>query len=134
MIKATYSYFTDEARPRLREIICGSEFWLALLTGLLFGAYGDAFLSSETKVGDVIAGLLTYSAIALGFCVAGLTIALTLAPFQKKEHADVERQRDGFEKTGRLTTCQTPRQFVCTWRSTASSWIESTRSAASLSS
>jgi hypothetical protein len=29
-------------------------------------------------VGDVTTGLIAYAAIALGFCVAGLTISLTL--------------------------------------------------------
>ena len=39
---------------------------------------GDRFFSAFPKIGDLTTGLIAYASIALGFCVAGLTISLTL--------------------------------------------------------
>ena len=78
MIRDLRSYLSDEAKPRIRKIIGGSELWIALACGILIGGWGDRFVGTDLKVGDIVSSLLAYSAIALGFCLSGLIIALTL--------------------------------------------------------
>jgi hypothetical protein len=46
--------------------------------GFVFWHWGGQLFANNPKVGDLTTGLIAYTAIALGFCVAGLTISLTL--------------------------------------------------------
>jgi phosphoglycerol transferase MdoB-like AlkP superfamily enzyme len=78
MINATRQYLRDEIGPRAGNIIGGSELWLSLLIGIACAVWGDQILLGKTKIGDMVSGLLTYASIAFGFCLAGLTLALTL--------------------------------------------------------
>jgi len=78
MIKSLLQYLREETFPRRSEILKGSELWLGIVVGVLCGHWGYLVIPQTTKVGDVCVALLTYAAIALGFCLAGLTLVLTL--------------------------------------------------------
>ncbi len=78
MIRALSQYMTDEAVPRWKAILLG---WEMIISGVVLGffvSFGGRFFSEHPKVNDVTTGLIAYASIALGFCVAGLTISLTL--------------------------------------------------------
>jgi hypothetical protein len=78
MIKACLRYLQQEAAPRWRGIIFTADFVLSVAVGYAVGTWGHHVLPESTKVSDVGIALLTYAAIALGFCLAGLTLVLTL--------------------------------------------------------
>ncbi len=78
MIRATWQYIHDEALPRIGSIMKGSELWISVLAGTLLGHFADDVISGVKPVDTVAGALLTYAAIAFGFCLAGLTLALTL--------------------------------------------------------
>ena len=78
MVKALNQYLRDEGVPRWRKIIVTPETFVALGVGATFLLFGDTFFSEFPKISDLTTGLIAYAAIALGFCVAGLTISLTL--------------------------------------------------------
>jgi hypothetical protein len=59
------------------EILRGSGFWLSAVAGVVVGLLAPHF-ASDTKLGDALTIVLAYAAIAFGFSVAGLTVALTL--------------------------------------------------------
>lgn len=78
MLRPLTRYIKEESVPRWRDICLTWEalLSLAVLVGFLFLA--NRFFSDYPKVGDLTTGLIAYCAIALGFCVAGLTISLTI--------------------------------------------------------
>ncbi len=78
MMRVVFAYLRDEVFPRLNSILRGSELWIAIALAATIGLTGDRWLLGTIKILDAAIVLLTYCAIALGFCVAGLTIALTL--------------------------------------------------------
>jgi hypothetical protein len=79
MIKAILNYIAKEALPRWKEILFGSELWVALIAGAYIALYPDSLHSLNTsKSGDIGSLLLTYAAIALGFALTGMTVVLTL--------------------------------------------------------
>lgn len=78
MIKALGHYVTDEAVPRVREIILSTDFVVAVALGCFAAFFGDSVNLADAKIGDIVGALLTYAAIAFGFCLSGLTVALTL--------------------------------------------------------
>jgi hypothetical protein len=78
MIRAFRHYARDEVVPRIGTIIFSTEFFVASALGILAAKWGGSANLADVKVGDVVAALLTYSAIAFGFCLSGLTVALTL--------------------------------------------------------
>lgn len=78
MISALIQYFCEEGIPRFWRIVFSAESAISLAIGCLFFKWGDRFFSATPKTGDLSTGLIAYTAIALGFCIAGLTISLTL--------------------------------------------------------
>src|ERR1700677_2670567 len=78
MVKPLFQYFRDDGLPRLRQIVVSPESLIAVLVAGAFLRWGDKFFSHQPKIGDLTTGLIAYASIALGFCVAGLTISLTL--------------------------------------------------------
>jgi len=77
MLKPLVQYVRDEAAPRWKEIIWTSETLLAVLAAAVFFVKGPHFFADYPKVGDLTTGIIAYASIALGFCIAGLTISLT---------------------------------------------------------
>ncbi len=86
MIKSIHQYVTEEVCPRIVDILTGSEFILSVLLSAAIAIWGDKVLFGSVKMEQISTALLTYSAIALGFCIAGLTLVLTLpnSEFTKK--------------------------------------------------
>ncbi len=78
MLKPLSQYIRDESLPRWRNICLTPEAFLSWLVFVGFLLCGDKYFSNFPKISDLTTGLIAYSAIALGFCVAGLTISLTL--------------------------------------------------------
>ncbi len=95
MIGACWQYLRDEARPRLASILSGSELWLAVGVGIVVGFFSNGVISGVKPIEPIANALLTYAAIAFGFCLAGLTLALTLpdASFAKKLACSKSRSR-----------------------------------------
>jgi hypothetical protein len=79
VIKAVDWYIRREILTRLSSILnWSSALWVAVITATLLGRCGAYLIPETTKVGAIAAALLTYSAIALGFSLAGLTLVLTI--------------------------------------------------------
>jgi hypothetical protein len=78
MIKPIFQYLRDEGAPRWSNIVIAPETFISVLTGYAFMHFGWKWFSTSPKVADLTTGMIAYAAIALGFCVAGLTISLTL--------------------------------------------------------
>jgi len=78
MVKPLFQYVRDEASPRIRSIIFSPESILSLAVGVGFFHWGRGYFAKVPKIGDLTTGLIAYASIALGFCIAGLTISLTL--------------------------------------------------------
>jgi hypothetical protein len=109
MIKPLYQYVRDEGLPRWRGIIVSPETGFSVLVCVLFFRWGWQWFASSPKVGDVTTGLIAYAAIALGFCVAGLTISLTLPD------RDFASQLAFCKKEGEPTNAYSDLLFVFSW-------------------
>jgi hypothetical protein len=112
-VKPLYQYFKDEGRPRLRQILVSPESLIALLVGGAFLGWGGQFFSQYPKIGDLTTGLIAYASIALGFCVAGLTISLTL-PDQ-----DFATKLACLQEEGETTNAYSDLLFVFSWTAIA---------------
>jgi len=78
VIQAIRLYIRDEVLPRWREVVFGSELWLAVAIALACGLWGNRLALAHAKVGDITSAVLTYAAIAFGFCLSGLSLVLAL--------------------------------------------------------
>jgi hypothetical protein len=78
MIKASRQYLKDECAPRWKEILKGEELWISFFIGVCCFLWGQSLPISHAKGSDFITLILAYAAIVLGFCLAGMTLALTL--------------------------------------------------------
>jgi hypothetical protein len=78
MIQAIWDYFRKEVGPRWRQLLLTSEALIAIVAGWLFSWLGPSSLGSKPLLNEFVTATAAYDAIALGFCVAGMTIALTL--------------------------------------------------------
>jgi hypothetical protein len=78
MIMPVFQYIRDEGLPRRWKILISPETGIGVAVSALCLIWGKHWFSQSPKVGDLTTGLIAYAAIALGFCVAGLTISLTL--------------------------------------------------------
>ncbi len=86
MLKTLWQYLHQEVGTRLGEIVLTSEVVLAIITALAVALKSEVVFHENPKVADVAPVLLSYAAIALGFCVAGLTVSLTLPDRVFAEH------------------------------------------------
>ncbi len=77
MIVALASFVWVQVRPRASGVLIASETGVAAACGILVGLYGERIPLGAADTGDVVLTTLTYAAIAFGFSVAGLTIALS---------------------------------------------------------
>jgi hypothetical protein len=78
ILNVTYRFLSTAVFPRGWEIIFTQESLIAITLGCIAGAIGGSTFPDSGKLVDVCLGFVGYGAIALGFCVAGVTIALTL--------------------------------------------------------
>lgn len=78
MLSAVGRYLVRQVLVRWRDIVSSSEFLLALVAGVLFAFLPSSAQIAQTTLGDLATGVLAYAAVAFGFCLAGMTVALTL--------------------------------------------------------
>jgi hypothetical protein len=78
MIKPVISYLGDEVAPRFRRVVWQPQVAIALGIGVLCFMCGRRWASSEIKLTDIAGLILTYAAIAFGFCITGMALVLTL--------------------------------------------------------
>lgn len=78
MIKTLASYLADEVAPRWKAILAGSGLWISVFIGVVIGCFGEHLLVATRSVESLSTAMLTYASIAFGFCLAGLTLVLTL--------------------------------------------------------
>lgn len=115
MFTTLWRYFYKEAWPRRSEILRGGEFWVALGLGVLTGVLAPK-LASDTKLGDALTVVLAYAAIAFGFSVAGLTVALTLPDTAFVHHlATAEPKGEKLRELRRKPNAYGDLLFVYSW-------------------
>ncbi|HEY4742643.1 MAG TPA: hypothetical protein VIH76_18750 [Candidatus Acidoferrales bacterium] len=78
MFKPLAQYLKQEVVPRWKKVLVTWESAISALVVYLFAKYGTHLFSASPRVSDIVTGVAAYAAIALGFCIAGLTISLTL--------------------------------------------------------
>jgi hypothetical protein len=78
MIRPLRSYASKEVKPRLRRIVLQPQVALAVAIGAACIFFGDQFPAYQLKSSDVVSMVLTYAAIAFGFCITGMVLVLTL--------------------------------------------------------
>jgi len=108
MLRPLKQYLLDEGVPRWRSIILTPETFIAILVSAVFLLYGDQWFD-KPKIGDLTTGLIAYASIALGFCVAGLTISLTLPD------RDFASKLATLKRPGESTNSYSDLLFVFSW-------------------
>jgi len=86
VLTALASFCRRDVVPRITEIVLTQDFVISLSLGVALAVWGPSHLTGAPRLADFAMGYLAYAAIALGFCVAGMTITLTLPdrPFLEK--------------------------------------------------
>jgi Zn-dependent protease len=111
IVRTLAGYVKREVGPRTSELLWSQHTLIAAVTGIAV-ALGASRITGAPKVADIALGFLAYAAIALGFCVAGITISLTLPDLeflQKLSKCEIEG-KEGNALSGLL--------FVFTWAGT----------------
>jgi hypothetical protein len=93
MIKTLWNYFREDVACRASAIVFTSEMLIALLVAAAFGWRGERIFHDGPTVVDVAPMILSYSAIAMGFCIAGLTVSLTLPDREFAEYLAKSRSK-----------------------------------------
>lgn len=93
MREAVQDFWKNEFWPRKRRIFISAHSGIALAFGVGVAVWGHRFSAKEITTTDLSLALITYAAIALGFSLSGLTLALTL-PNQKFARRLVESRVD----------------------------------------
>ena len=78
MIGAIQQYVREEALPRWHRILVQPQIFGAVALAWLTYKYGVKWPLAGLKMSDATTMLLTYAAIAFGFCIAGMALVLTL--------------------------------------------------------
>lgn len=77
MLRPLVTYLKNEVTPRWRKILITWEVLISIAVMLAFVLFGPKLFALFPKVSDIATDIIAYAAIALGFCIAGLTISLT---------------------------------------------------------
>jgi lysylphosphatidylglycerol synthetase-like protein (DUF2156 family) len=77
VLRVLWSFFDKAIKRRMGEIVFTQEVLISCVLGVSLGFFGKSFFRDSAKPLDVSLGFIAYAAIALGFCVGGMTIALT---------------------------------------------------------
>lgn len=93
MIETLVSYLKREVIPRWRTVFFTSEFLVALAVTAAVGYWGPNTFNGKPTVNEFVTAVAAYAAIAMGFCVAGMTIALTLPSKELMEQLAVREIR-----------------------------------------
>jgi hypothetical protein len=78
MIGAMRQYSREEVLPRWRRIIWQPQVAFAVALVWFTSFYGAQLPAAGLKMSELTTIPLTYSAIAFGFCIAGMALVLTL--------------------------------------------------------
>jgi len=78
VLKVGFRFLRTAIFPRITEIIFTQETLLSITIGIAAFFASSRVFAHAAKLSDLTIGFVGYAAIALGFCVAGITIALTL--------------------------------------------------------
>jgi hypothetical protein len=113
MLKPLAQYVKDEGIPRWRNILLTPETFIAVTVVAIFLLYGGELFATSPKIGDLTTGLIAYASIALGFCVAGLTISLTLPDRDFASHLAT------LKRPGQSTNSYSDLLFVFSWTAIA---------------
>jgi hypothetical protein len=116
MFKPIAQYVRDEGVPRWREIFIAPEALISIAVVASFVEWGERLFALSPKISDLTTGLIAYASIALGFCVAGLTISLTLPD------RDFAPKLATLERSGGKTNAYSDLLFVFSWTAIAH-WI-----------
>src|SRR3954454_20199243 len=120
MFKAIRSYLDEEVRPRSRQILRSSQFWIATLIAVSFAFFGADFAIATATVGQFVTVVLAYAAVAFGFCLAGLTVALTLPDASFVHHLATKKPSiEQVEKRGYVPNAYSDPLFVFSWTAIA---------------
>ncbi len=77
-MRALWRYLCKQVWPRRRDIVCQVQVIAAVGAAAVITAAGDRFGLDDLKVDTLVVGVFAYAALALGACLTGLTVALTL--------------------------------------------------------
>ena len=78
MINPLLSYVKTGLLPRLRRILFQPQVLLSIAIGASCFHWGPSLAAAQLKASDVGGMILTYAAIAFGFCITGMALVLTL--------------------------------------------------------
>lgn len=78
MIKPIVLYGIEQVRPRWRRIVLQPQILLVGGIGIASFIYGTRWPAANLKSIDIGTMILTYAAIAFGFCITGMVLVLTL--------------------------------------------------------
>jgi hypothetical protein len=113
MLRPLKEYIIDEGIPRWQNILLTPETFIAIAVVVIFLEYGGKLFETSPKIGDLTTGLIAYASIALGFCVAGLTISLTLPDRDFASHLAT------LKRPGESTNSYSDLLFVFSWTAIA---------------
>lgn len=77
VLRVLWSFFNKAVKRRAPEIFFTQEALISSILGIGLGFWGHSLFRDSAKPLDVGVGFIAYAAIALGFCVGGMTIVLT---------------------------------------------------------
>lgn len=78
ILHVTWRFASEAIIPRAPEIVYTQDSLIAIILGIAAGFESAHIFLHSAKLSDLAVGFIGYAAIALGFCVGGITIALTL--------------------------------------------------------
>jgi hypothetical protein len=73
-----WRYLRTQAWPRRRDILRQGQVAAAVVAGIIVAIVGDRLGLDDVKVDVLVTAVFAYAALALGACLTGLTVALTL--------------------------------------------------------
>jgi hypothetical protein len=86
LIRTIRYYLRESLSPRLAQVIGGAQLGIAITIGVLAAFFGDRTGANNAKLTDLLIAVLTYASVAFGFCLAGLTVTLTLPSADFTKH------------------------------------------------
>jgi hypothetical protein len=120
LIRTIDSYLRDQVYPRRTELIRDGQLWIAVILGGSVAVFASDWGIANSTVGDILTVVLAYAAVAFGFCLAGLTVALTL-PDEKFVYrlATMEPSEHQMANKRRVANAYSDLLFVFSWTAIA---------------
>lgn len=93
-MKSLWRYLRTQVWPRRRDIACKVQVIAAVIAGVVVAMIGDRLGLDDLKVDTLVTGVFAYAALALGACLTGLTVALTLPDRSFAHFLAAEKRQD----------------------------------------